>query len=267
MDTSNFVKVESILSNASAFAGDRTYSVIPKGFYISLISEAFREFNLDSFFSISRKDFDMPSETLTITLPDDCFNVKEIYVYSGDACTISNSKKVWWKKDYYTKGSGYFAKNKGNNGRDPYYMNSSLPNDDKSLIRVNDGGHVNSVLYYNIQMGKLMLSSSCISAGEKVHVVYNSVGGDVTEAPIIPSFCKTAIEDFVIEAALRFRMANEPSMIRNWQALHQMYYMKLNKEGMNGSWFSAVMRVRNLNDAQKNDLGNYYGKGSWAAGR
>jgi len=114
MNTSSFVKTEEILFTAAGMAGDRTYDIIPRGFYVSLISDAFREFNIDSFFSIERHDVKIPTDTLTIPLPLNCFNVKEVYVYSGDACSVSNSKKLWWKRNYYTKGKGFFANDKGN---------------------------------------------------------------------------------------------------------------------------------------------------------
>lgn len=267
MNTAAYVKVEDILFTASAMAGDRDYSIVPKGFYLSLISDAFKEFNLDSMFSVARQDFDIPTETLSINLPDDCFNVKEVYVYSGDSCTVSNSKKLWWKRNYYTRGSGYFAKDKGNNGNDPYYPSHNNNSVDKSLIRYDNQQGVNNVLFYNIQMGKLMVSSSVISAGNKIHLVYSSTGSSVMHSPIIPLFCKTAIEDFVIESAVRFRMSNEPSMIRVWQPLQQLYAARSDKEGKNGSWFNAIMRVRNMDDGERNDLNNYLGAGSWAIGR
>jgi hypothetical protein len=267
MNTGSFIKVEDILFKAAAMAGDQEYKVIPKGFYIALISDALKEFELDSMFTIARKDFDMPTDNLSIPLPEDCFNLKEVYVYSGDACTISNSKKLWWKRNYYTTGNGYFAKDKGNNGNDPYYLTHNNYGEDKSLIRYNNQDSVNNLLFYGVQMGVLMLSSSVLSAGSKIHIVYNSTGSSVLDAPIIPLFCKQAVEDFVTESALRFRMANEPSNIRAWMPLQQMYAIRLDKEGKNGSWFNAIMRVRNLDDAERNDLNNYYGRGSWAVGR
>lgn len=264
MNTGQYITPDSILFTAAAMAGDKDFKVIPRGFYLSLIQDAFRELNLDSFFSEQRKDFDFPLDNLTIPLPEDCFNVRNIYIYSGDTCTIYNSKKVWWKRNYYTTGNGYIANDKGNNN-DPFYGSHSAMHEDKSLIRVNNDERINDLLFYNIQMGNVMFSSSCRAAGNKVHIHYNGTGGNIVDAPIIPSMFKTAIEDFVIESALRFRMANEPSMARNWMAMQQLYSNRLNKEGMNGSWFTAIMRVKKMNTSQREELKEYLSRGAWSS--
>lgn len=265
MNTGQYITPDSILFTAAAMSGDKDFKAVPKGFYLSLIQDAFRELNLDSFFSEQRKTFDFPKDNLTLALPEDCFNVRNIYVFNGTECTIENSKKVWWKRNYYTEGSGYIANDKGNNTIDPYYKNSNSVFGDKSLARVNDRDNINQALFYNIQMGNIMFSSSCRNAGQKVHIHYNGTGGNIFDAPIIPSMFKTAIEDFVIESALRFRMANEPSMARNWMSMQQLYRVRLDKEGMNGSWFAAIMRVKRMNTSQKEELKEYLGRGGWSS--
>lgn len=267
MNTGSYITSDDILSVASAMAGDRDYKSLPKGFYYSLIQKAFEELNMDSFFQEVRVDLDFP-EDLSLTLPKDCFNMLNVYIFSGDKCNIESSRKVWWKRNYYTKGGGgYIANDKGNNTNDPYY-NSHTTNGatDKSLIRFNDANSVNSALFYNIQMGEIMFSSSCKSAGTKVHLHYNGTGCAIGEAPIIPTYFRSAIEDYVIEAALRFRMANDSGDIRKWQAIWNIYTKQLDKEGMDGSWFKAVMRVRNMNSSQRAELSEYLGRAGWVNG-
>lgn len=267
MNTGNYITPESILFKASAMAGDREYKILPRGFYMSLIQDAFEELNMTSFFAEQRESFDFPLDGLTLPLPQGCFDVMNVYMFTGTECNISNSRKVWWKRNYYTKGEGYIANDKGNNNNDPFFGNhENMNNVDNSLIRYSNQTTVNNTLFYNIQMGNIMFSSSCRSAGNRVHIHYHGVGGDITEAPIIPRYFKTAIEDFVIEAALRFRMANEPSNARTWQAMQQMYYVRLDKEGMNGSWFTAIQRVRRMNTSQRDELAQYLSKGQWSSG-
>jgi hypothetical protein len=62
-------------------------------------------------------------------------------------------------------------------------------------------------------------------------------------------------------------MANEPSMARTWQALQMMYAQRLDKDGFDGSWHKAVMRVRNMGTSEKESLFEYLGKSAWATGR
>lgn len=272
MNTGEYCKPSEVLFMASAMAGDRDYKVLPRGFYMSLIQEAFRELNIHTFFQEKRVNFQFPTDTLTADLPDDCFNVENVYMFNGDKCVIENSRKVYWKRNYYTEGNGFIANDKGlNNQNDPFISNRILANstdaNDLSLIRYNNQSRVATVLYYNLQMGNIMFSSSCRQAGNNVHLHYRSTGGKITESPIIPTFFKTAIEDYVIESALRFRMANEPANARNWQALQQMYERRLDKNGMNGSWHEATMKVKKLNKSQLAELKTYLGRGQWASGR
>lgn len=268
MDTGDYIKTNEIIFMAAGMSGDKDIKVIPRGFYISVISDCFKELNIDSFFLRAHADFLLPDHHLSIPLPSDCINVRNIWIFDGDACTFEQTKKVWHKENYYTNGNGYVSNDKGNNGQDPYYTSHNLLNRrDKSLIRYDNTANVNNVLFYNIQNGTLMLSPSCRAAGRKVHIDYNSTGCDVGDAPIIPRFFKTAIEDYTIETALRFRMANEPALIRNWQYLQQIYERRLDKDGMNGSWHTAIMRVRLMSTAQRNELADYLGKAAWATGR
>ena len=262
MNTGNYITPETILFNASVNAGDKGYSIFPRGFYMSLIQDAFEELNMTSFFAEERADFDFPFDNLTLQLPKGCINVINIYVYSGNECNPNNSRKLYWKRNYYTKGGpGYIANDKGRNMQDPFLENHFLvSNTDKSLIRYDAANSVNQVLFYNIQMGNIMFSSSCKSAGNKIHIHYRGVGGDVSDAPIIPRYYKQAIEDYVTEAVLRARMVNEPSNIRVLQPMWAIYEKRLNKEGMFGSWFNAVQMVRDMNTSQYEELSEYLGK-------
>lgn len=268
MNTGNYITPETILFNASVNAGDRNYVSYPKGFYMSLIQDAFEELNMTSFFAEEREDFDFPFDNLTLPLPKGCINVMNVYIYSGDECNPSNSRKLWWKRNYFTKGGpGYIANDKGRNPQDPFLENhSNIGSTDKSLIRVDNANTVNQTLYYNIQMGNIMFSSSCKAAGTKIHIHYRGVGGDVTDAPIIPRYYKQAIEDYVTEAVLRARMANEPSNLRMLQPLWAMYEKRLNKEGMFGSWFTAVQMVRDMNTSQREELAEYLQKSAYSRG-
>lgn len=269
MDSGVFVTPNEVLFMAAGMAGDKDYKVIPRGFYLALIQEAFNDLNIASLFADRRVDFPMPSDTLTLQLPSDCIGVKNVYVFTGDACTRSNSRKVWWKRNYFTEGNGFIANDTGRNAGDPFYNQRSFSTsrEDKNLIRVNGPDGINSILYYEVENMNLMLSSSCVGAGNKVHLAYKSSGGELGDAPVIPLMFKTAIQDFVVEAALRFRMANEPSMARVWIASQQIYERRLDKSGFNGSWHEAIMNARSMSPGKRADLATYLGKAAWATGR
>ena len=265
MVNANYISPNDILSIATISAGDIDYKILPKGFYTSLIQKAIEGLAIDTFFQEMRESFDIP-ENLVLPLPRGCFNVKNIYIFSGDECNIGQSHKVWWKRNYFTKGQGYIANDKGNNGNDPFFdsHNDNMSYANKNLVRAG-GNTTDNVLFYNIQMGDLMLSSSCRSAGTKVHIHYNGTGGEIGEAPIIPVFLREAVEDYVTEAALRMRMAKEPATARNWLPLWQIYEGRLNKP-YDGSWAKAEYRVKTLNQSQREEMKEFWGRNGWSKG-
>lgn len=269
--TGNYITVDEVLFNSAGFSGDTTFTYCPYGFYVQQISDAFEELNMATMMMDGHADFDMPTEHLTIPLPADCFNVRNIWVYSGDICDIGVSKKVWHKRNYYTQGKGYLANRTGYNTSDPYYLDGFSGgvrmHENLDLIRYNNPATINNVLFFNIQNGNLMLSASCKAAGTKVHIHYASTGCKVGDAPIIPRFYKKAIEDYTTEAALRFRMANEPSNAKFLMALQQEYKMRMDKNGFYGSWHDAVVMARKMSKAEAESLSVYLGKGAWSTGR
>lgn len=264
MNTGHYVTPESLIFNASAFAGDIKHEYIPKGVFMSWIRDAFVELNMQTSFQEQRVSVPFDTKTLTIPLPEDCFDIRNIYMFNGTECTFDVTKKVYWKKNYYTQGVGYVANDKWNNGRDPIFtshdsLNPSNPND-------RDFGS-NSLLFYNVQLGNLMFSSNCASAGSMVHIHYSGTGSSVMDAPIIPIYFKNAIEDYITEAGLRMRMAMEPASAKMYAFLQQTYEKRLDKEGMRGSWHNAKSLAKSMNTEQRNDLNNYLSRGGWGSGR
>lgn len=265
MNTGNYLAPEIVISTAAAMCGDRDYRVLSRGFYMSLIQNAFESLALDTFFDEKREDFDLP-ESLTLPLPETCFNVKNVYMFEGTICDISQSRKVYWKRNYYTQGHGYIANDKGNrNFNDPFYDNHG---DDvhyygqQTYSRLN--GNVESRLYYNIQQGNIMFSSTCRGKG-KVHLHYNGTGCKIGDAPIIPVFLRTAMEDYVTEAALRFRMANDPVNFKQWQVLWATYERRLNAP-YTGSWEKAEYRIKTMSSSESEELKEYLSRPAAGSG-
>jgi hypothetical protein len=266
MDTGAYIEPKEIMMYAAGMAGDTEFKAIPRGFYKTIVQDAFRELNMHTLFLDARVDYKMP-QNLVVELPDDCVDVTDVYVFNGDRCVISNSRKVYWKRNYFTNGNGYIANNKGNNHGDPFMGSTSSLPQDNNMIRVGDSTSTSGILFYEIESGQLRVSSSCRSAGAKLHVKYKSSGGDLMDAPVIPLFFKKAIQDYVISEALLFRMANEPSRIRDLSQLQRRYEMALDKNGMDGSWHSATMLARRTTSSKMDELKTYLGRAAWSNGR
>ncbi len=267
MNTSaqNFVTVDEILADVLKLVDDERYEVNTKGHYTSQIQQALEGLAFDTFFQTLRDDFDFPVDNLTLPMPLGSFNIKHVYLYNGDKCEVSRSQKVWYKTNYFTKGNGYFADNKGNN-MDPFIENSRS-NRYQSLYP----GHqvrssADNTFYYNTENGMIMFGSAC-RIYSKVHIVYNGTGCDIGSIPIIPLFLREAVNDFVTEFTLRIKMAKDP---RTWTTLWQIYDKRLNRDQQyglgQGSWYRAEQRVKNMSTAERSDLLEYLGRSSWSSG-
>lgn len=264
MNTGTYRSADDILFAVLPRVDDLEYRRMPKGFYTAMIQKGLQELGMDSFFDERRESFDFPLGNLTLKLPPGCFNVREVYLYNGDQCNIANSVKVWWKRNYYTQGNGYVANDKFNNFLDPFYTNhfgvSARLN--KNLIRYNTTQ--SAKFFYGLQMGNIMFSSFCRGVGNKVMIHYNGIGADIGEVPFIPVFLQAALEDFVTVRALEIMVAKD----RNWRDVLAMYKTQMVSPSnpFEGTWPTAITRVKTLNTAQRNDLFVYLGRGSWASG-
>ncbi len=268
MDTGTYVSPDEILSIVLPSVGDRDMSLYPQGFYHGLIQKALEAVALDTFFQTLHHDyFDFDWNSLSAPLPDGCFNTRAVYIFNGDHCNYEKSIKLWWKRNYYTKGKGYIANDKGNNFEDPFmtHRGFATTNRNKQLIHEDQEGalSVNQKYFYNIQLGKLMVSSFCKGQGNGVHIVYNGTGCKIGDLPIIPIFLRTVIEDYVCEAVLRMRMAEAGP--RNLQSLHALYDGRLNAP-YDGSLSKARQMVIRLNSSQKADLKEYLSRPAFGIG-
>jgi hypothetical protein len=255
--------LDDILSVVLPMVDDIEYRAAPKGFYVSMIQKALEELGMDTFFDERRESFEMPTDTLTIPLPKGCFNVKNVYLYNGNECNIANSIKVYWARNYFTKGNGFIRNDKFNNYNDPFYSShygGGTPAEN-AVWYGDENRHKTAKFWYNIQMGNLMLSSYCRGVANKVMIHFNGTGCDLGDVPFIPVFLRTAVEDYCILAILRMQAAKD----RNKMQLLQYYDNKLNQP-YEGSWGKAETRIKTMNSGDRSDLLKYLGRGDWAQG-
>lgn len=267
MTTDTYISPDIILSTVLPKVGDKEMKNNSKGLYISIIQKAMEELAIDTFFDERHEDFPFPVANLTLQMPKGCFNIKGIYLFNGTECDISNSINVYWKRDYFTKGNGYIAHDKGFNGHDPFYGNHSLDRrvaGDSTVISPRQMPNVNEAYFYNIQNGNIMFSSSCRKAAQRVFIQYSGTGCAIDDIPVIPVFLRTAIEEYTIVQILLMRIAEE-SDPRKWQSLLSYYETRL-RDPRNGSWQEAEYRVKTMHSAQRDNLKTYLSRGAWSKG-
>jgi hypothetical protein len=241
--------------------GDKDTRILPKGFYLSAIQHAIEALSIDTYFSEKREAFDFPNDTLTLPMPKGCFNLRNIYLFNGNECNIQNSQKVYWKRNYFTKGEGFIANDKGNNFNDPFYDDLDIPtNRYPKGERFRQQSSSSNVLYYNVQMGDIMFSSSCRGVANKVMLHFNNVFTNIEDAPIIPVMFRRAIEDYTCEFALRAMLPTNPEKATLWK----IYDARLNAP-YDGSWAKAENIAKSLHSSQLEELKIYLGRGAWSS--
>lgn len=260
----NFVTTNEILADVLMSVDDESFSAMSPGFYRSQVQQALEELSFDTFFDEQRESFPFPHKTLSLEMPKGAFNLREIYVFNGNECIVARSQKLWWKRNYFTKGHGYFANNKGSQNHDPFIDSTSpMRHIAGNVVARNGGTSMQNTFFFNVQNGLIMFSPRC-SSFSKVHIVYNGTGCDVGDIPVIPQFLRQAVKDYVCEVALRIRMAKDPS--GKWGMLWKIYDKSLNRDGSygpEGSWSRAEYRVKTLSRAKREDLKEYLGRNAW----
>ena len=257
------VSPEEILSDVLKLAKDEEFKDNSRGYYMSLIQQALQELAFDTFFDERTEEFAVPSN-LKLEMPEGAFNIRQIYLFNGDKCNIVNSKIVYWKRNYFTKGgSGYLARDKWNNN-DPFYDNRSLPNgkgmtNDASLRRANVNTSQTELYYYNIQNGIIMFSSN-VRGYEKVAIVFNGVGANIGEVPFIPMLFREAIKAWVLDPVLKIKMANaDGAEFNKWQTLYSINHTELRRP-YTGLWEEAQTRAKSMDSKQREVIKEYLGR-------
>ena len=232
---------EQIKADVLLAVNDEEERLFNPGWYVSQIQQALDELGFDTFFWEIYKDFPVP-DSLSIKIPSGCFNLKNIYLFSGDCCNVEDMQNVYWKRNYKTYGSGksYTANNKtGVNDPfiDPLYSETGL-------------------YYFNVNNGYIELSSSCTDY-DNLRVEFNGLNTDIGAVPHVPRQFRQAVKSWVVEVAFRYLKAKDPKTYRAlWMDEHQLLYADI----YDGLWAKCIRRAKDLDSKYKSDMREYMSK-------
>ena len=102
----------------------------------------------------------------------------------------------------------------------------------------------------NIQNGMIMFSSSCANY-DKVRLVYNGMGAEIGDEPIIPRFFERFINDWIEEKFYSAMKARDP---RKYRGSWGDAVGKVEK-----SLMKAKMRISTMNSYERESLNEYIG--------
>ena len=181
-------------------------------------------------------------------------------------CYRANTVNVYWKDNYFTAGgTGFAARNKYNNQREPFYNPETIGLGINRAAKSNlpGGGDRPSHLYFfGISDGVIYLSSS-ITKFNKLLIRANATTTALGETPFVPEHLQDVVVDWVTEAILRVKIANsKPEELSRWKMLFNDVTVRLGfkPNNMAGSWYNAKVRVTSMNSKTKEDLKEYLSK-------
>lgn len=260
LSPSAFVTPEEVLSDVLSIVDDRGYKFKSKGFYENQIENALQELAFDTFFDRKSTIIPVP-QNLRVEMPDNSFNIRNLYVFNGTACNIASAQKLWHKRNYWTGGNGLLARDRGNNNNDPFYKDRTHTKDPVDVPgKIVPGvSQLNDVYFYNIEGGIIMVSPNC-RGYQNLFIQYNGTGVGSSDKPIIPKFLKEAVKGWVAEQILVMRMSHSSGgEFVKWQSVHNTVLQKLRgrRSEFDGDWYKAEERVKTLDKNEREDLKEY----------
>lgn len=246
--------MEFCLSETLQLVGDTDLRKgLTRGFYKTCVQRAVEKLAIDTYFEVLTEDYPLDQDCLHAELPKSCFNIRELYLWKGDCCTPDSSVNVYFKRLFNNKpgGTAYTSLRKDGNsssGGDPVmepYVRGIYTGQD-------------SLYYANIQNGLIMFSSSA-KGFNNYRIVYNGMGGNIDEAPIIPRILSEAIVDLSAERALRALKAREPRIYRTlWADTRLALY-----DNATGTYWQAQKRVLAMDSWMRDCYRTYQSRGNW----
>ena len=100
--------------------------------------------------------------------------------------------------------------------------------------------------------GLLMLSETC-KGYANIRVVYNGMGVENGDMPVIPRFFERAVVDYVEERFYNAMKSRDP---RTFRSLWSDSFSRLN-DLRNGSWNKAKKRIKAMDSQEKESMEEY----------
>jgi len=229
---------EEILADALVAINDQEMKLFRKGWYLRQIRTGLETLNYKAPFVERHADMYI-SKDLSMPLPSGAWNIKDIFLYNGDDCTIQTSTRVLLKRNFIQGAGGYTARVK--TGQIDLY----------SKTNVND----NSLFFYNVNNGRIVLSSSC-AAFENIRVVFYGMPTDISQVKFIPPFLREVLISYTVERAFFSLKATENSYRLMWIDAKTDLYSELNRTEPS-KWDNAIYAIKRIDKKAWDDISVY----------
>ena len=252
----SLLSIENILADAIMFVGDPDMRLLNKGYYVRQAKAALDELGFETFFDIRYQDLVIPDD-LRLQMPSGAWNIRDLFIFntyvpgtdeqSGRCCQIVDSRRVVHKNNFLTTGyqNGYTARNKSNQW-DYFIVPISFDN---------------SLYFYNVQNGIIMLSDFC-KPYKYLRIVYNGTPSDIDKTKMIPPFARNAVVAYVVERALFAIKSRDKAKRIDWMDARADLYSQPSRT-VSSKWDEAKYRLKNMDKKQADDLKEYLSRAAW----
>jgi len=235
---------DEILADVLEEAQDYGYREHTRGWYVSQMQQCLSELSFDTLLLKLFQDFAFPAATLALSMPENSWNIRRVYVYDGllgDPVTV---KKVRWKRGYTTYGAGvgWIADNKADIDDDPF------------LIPLSSSAQEN-IYFAEMQNGVITFSSNCADF-PFVRLYFNGTITPIGETPVVPEFFRQAVKQWTMLEVYKIRRNKNP---RAYRVIYNDAYNELYRR-FDGTWEKAMKRAKKLDKQMADDVKEYLSK-------
>jgi hypothetical protein len=236
--TDNLISVDAIISEVARNIDDEPMRKFSKGYLTSLVQQALEQLDFQTYMTKQIEYFDYATE---IHIPENAWNIREIYLFNGECCDITSAQPVWWKANYRGNAANRVTKNTN----DPFIRSYT---------------YEDNVYYYNAEGGSIYFSSACATY-EKIMVVFNGISTTIGTTPMIPIQWRRVVCDMVTVECfkkLKARLGN-PKEAQMYRALYAEAYNDLYNK-LSGSYWNVYTQAVSMNTHDRQALLEYMSK-------
>jgi hypothetical protein len=240
----NLLSINEVIADVLLEVDDEAQNKLTSGYYRAQVKYALDELAFDTFFVEITKDFEMPDDLL-IEFPKGCFNLINIWAYTGAPDNVQYLQSIYWKRNFDTRGKemGYGASVHEGNVTDPFIVAPS------SYV---------SALFFNVRNGIIYLSDTC-AAYDYIRIQFSGLASselDIDKIKIVPPMVRKAVELWVTEKAAKALKSRDPK----YRQIQIDAATQLDEYGLTGAWHEAKMRLKSLDKKMMQDYMEYNSK-------
>lgn len=233
--STSFIPVANVLTDAALELRMEDFGAVGRPYFLAYAQRALQDLCYDAIWDERAWEGDV-LPNLIVDLPEGIIGLKNVYVYTGDNCTISSLQDVRIKPNMIHKGGlGFFARNVNGSG-DLFNFAWCAPS--------------NWLYYAGYSNGKLYLSMSCAQY-PRIRVEYYGLGLDGCKEFDIPNWAREAVTDYIIhKVALRMEQDN----LQLYRGIIARKENQLSTGNPNGTWCRALARWNLMDSKERSDL-------------